>query len=134
MLEIDTHWSLVFRYNAIFYTVVTGMVICSCMGLVYSKIFNATLNCLILAMFAHVVGIVLAGVYLFKASGAKCAEQAVAYDDLGNSFKSDANMLRQLFIAQVSLFVPFSLCACFGMQTGKQLRKKHTDDEFARQY
>ena len=61
-----TDWSFVFRFNAIFYTVVTGMVICSCMGLIYTRIFNATLNCLILAMFVHVAAIVLAGINRFS--------------------------------------------------------------------
>ena len=44
--QLNTHWTLAFRFNAIMYTVLTGMVICSCTGLVYSNIFNATLNCL----------------------------------------------------------------------------------------
>ena len=68
------------------------MVICSCTGLIYTRIFNATLNCLILAMFVHVVAITLAGVYRYNSNGKACAENATIYDDLGNSWNSDANL------------------------------------------
>ena len=38
------------------------MVMCSCTGLIYTRIFNATLNCLILAMVVHLATIILSGV------------------------------------------------------------------------
>ena len=62
-VQMNTSWTFAFRFNAIFYTLATGMVICSCLGLIFTRIFNATLNCLILAMFVHVAVIVVAGVY-----------------------------------------------------------------------
>ena len=131
---LDSNWSFVFYFNAVFYTVTTGMVICSCMGLIYTRIFNATLNCLLLAIFAHIVAIVLAGVYRFRQSGQDCALEDDEYDTLGNSWETDALMFKNLFIAQCALFVPFSLCACFGMKQGKELGPKHADDNFVRDY
>ena len=95
----DTHWAFVYRFNAIFYTVVTGMVICSCTGLIYTRIFNATLNCLILAMFVHVAAIVLAGVFRFSTEGKSCADNVEVYDSIGNSWGSDATLFKKLFIA-----------------------------------
>jgi len=132
--QADTKWSFVFRFNAIFYTVVTGMVMCSCTGLIYTRIFNATLNCLILAMVVHLATIILSGVYRFNAIGKLCAGNDTEYDTLGNSFESDAATFRKLFIAQCCLFVPFSLCACFGMKQGKELGPKNTDDDYVRDY
>ena len=55
-----------FRFNAIFYTVVTGMVICSCTGLIYTRIFNPMLSCLLLAAVVHMAAIILAGVYRYN--------------------------------------------------------------------
>ena len=110
------------------------MVICSCTGLIYTRIFNATLNCLALAIVVHVAVIIIAGVFQFNSSGKKCAENGNVYDDLDNSWKSDAAIFRQLFIAQCSLFIPFSLCACFGMKSGRQAGPKHSDDNFVRDY
>ena len=94
LIHLDSHWAFVFRFNAVFYTVVTGMVVCSCTGLIYTKIFNATLNCLIAAMFVHVAAIVLAGVFRFNANGVKCSENAVVYDANGNSWETDALLSR----------------------------------------
>ena len=86
----NTNWSFVFRFNAIFYTVVTGMVICSCTGLIYTRIFNPMLSCLLLAAVVHMAAIILAGVYRYNQNGKDCAEVDTEYDDLGNSYQSDA--------------------------------------------
>ena len=110
------------------------MVICSCTGLIYTRIFNATLNCLILAMFVHVVAIVLAGVYRFNDDGKQCSEVVTILDSQDHSWESDGALFKSLFIAQCALFVPFSLCACFGMKTGRQAGPKHADDDFVRDY
>ena len=74
-------------------------------------------------MFVHVAAIVLAGVYRYNAAGKQCADNDTEYDTLGNSWQSDSAMYQKLFIAQCSLFVPFSLCACFGMKQGSQSSK-----------
>ena len=44
--QVNTHWALVFKFNAIVYTTLTAMIMCSCTGLIYNNIFKATLNCL----------------------------------------------------------------------------------------
>ena len=45
-LDLKTSWSLVYQLNTIFYALLTGMIVCSCVGLVYYKVFNVTLHCL----------------------------------------------------------------------------------------
>ena len=121
-VQFDTNWSLVYRFNAIVYTILTGMVMCSCTGLIYTKIFSATLSCLQIAGLVHIVAIILAAVYRFNDDGKKCAANATEYDLLGNSWESDGALFRKLFIAQCSLLIPFCMCACIGMRTGRQTR------------
>ncbi len=93
LTQLNTHWALVYKMNAIVYTMLTGMIMCSCTGLIYNNIFNATLNCLTLGGLAHVVAIIMAGVYLLRESGKTCVQNVTDYDNLGNSFESDGALL-----------------------------------------
>ena len=133
--QMNTHWALVFKFNAIVYTTLTAMIMCSCTGLIYTNIFKATLNGLQLAGLAHVVAIALAGAYLFKTDGKSCIENETEYDTLGNSFETDGTLLKKLFISQCSLLIPFCMCACIGMRTGSTLGpQKNADDNYVRDY
>lgn len=69
VVENDTHWTIVFYFNAIVYTMLSGMIVCSFAGLVYSQLFQVVLSCMQITQIAHFVGVILAGVYRFKTAG-----------------------------------------------------------------
>ena len=129
--HLDTKWSLVFKFNAIIYMVLTALVVCSCAGLVYSNIMQATLSCLQLAGLAHIAGVILSGVYRFNSSGIICAGNVEKYDEAKNTFEGDGLMLRKLFIAQACILIPFCMCAFIGITSGKK-RKADVDDDYLR--
>lgn len=43
---LDSHWKLVFQFNAIVYTMFSGMIVCSFAGLIYSQLFQVVLSCM----------------------------------------------------------------------------------------
>ena len=44
--ENDTNWTIMYRFNMVVYSLLSGMLFCSFGGLVYSKLLQATLSCL----------------------------------------------------------------------------------------
>ena len=123
-----------FKFNAITYTMLTGMLMCSCTGLIFTNIFNATLNCLTLASVVQVVAVALAGSFQFNSNGKTCMAVTAVYNERGNSWESDGILMRQLFIAQCSLILPFFMCACFGMKKGRSAGPVKHDDDYVRDY
>ena len=71
---IDTHWTNIYRMNAITYTVLSAMVLLSCMGLFVKSIFSASLSCLQIAGLGHIVVIAVTGYYRLNDVGKLCAE------------------------------------------------------------
>lgn len=45
-ISADTRWSLVFQYNAIIYTIFSGLIVCSFAGLIYSQLFQLAISLL----------------------------------------------------------------------------------------
>lgn len=43
-LEANTHWRLVFQYNALVYTIFSGLIVCSFAGLIYSQLFQLAIT------------------------------------------------------------------------------------------
>jgi len=148
-LDFDSHWKLAFQFNAIIYAMFSGLIVCSFAGLIYSQLFQLVLSCMQVTQVAHFVGVILTGVFRFNSSGKTCsaatAQYAVARADMGDlvhTWAEDGDLLRQLFICQCVLFVPFCLCTCMGMFRGKtagEMAKERglaaeADDDYLRTY
>ena len=139
--EFDTHWTFVYRFNMIVYTMLSGMILCSFAGLIYSSLLQATLSCLQVAGVAHFAAIILSGVFRFNDNGTICSEKQnmLPYDKDGNTFAEDSTLLKNLYIAQLCLFLPFCACSCIGFWRHNSPEKQaaldkammeHTDDDY----
>lgn len=137
--ENDTHWTFMYRFNMIVYTMLSGMLFCSFGGLVYSKLFQLTLSCLQIAGIFHLAAIILVAVFRFNMVGTACSENDVVYDgEEGNSWESDSSTVLALMNAQMALFIPFCACTCVGYfkngqrPASKGMIEDEDDDDFQR--
>ena len=75
----------------------------------------------------------LAGAYRFNSGGIICAGTSTVhpYDEFGNTFAGDGDMLKKLFIAQCCILLPFCGCAFIGITSGRT-RKADIDDDYLR--
>ena len=119
----------------------SGLIVCSFAGLIYSQLFKIVLSCMQLTQVAHFVGVILAGVYRFRDTGKACSLVEEIYDSDGNSWENDGYMFRCLFISQCALFIPFCMCTSVGMWRGKTAGETAKDrglvvddDDFERTY
>ena len=130
-VEFDTHWTFVYRFNMIIYTMLSGIIFCSFAGLIYSSLLQATLSCLQVAGVAHFVAIILSGVFRFNTQGTICADKEgmLPYDKEGNTFKEDSDLLKNLYIAQLCLYLPFCACSCIGFWKGNSPEKQAALDK-----
>ena len=119
----------------------SGMIVCSFAGLIYSQLFQMVLSCMQLTQLAHFVGVILAGVYRFRETGKSCSEVDIKYNVDGNTWKNDGYVFRCLFISQCALFIPFCMCTSVGMWRGKTAGETAKDrglvvddDDFERTY
>ena len=125
-LDSNTNWRFVFQYNAIVYTIFSGLIVCSFAGLIYSQLFQLAISLLQLTQVAHFVGLLLTAIFRFNKQGKACSAVTEGYtlteadmNDLEHTFESDGYMLRCLFISQCVLFLPFCACSCIGLMRGR---------------
>ena len=131
-------WTMVFRFNAILYTIMSALLVCSCGGLVYVGIMATALTCINCTGAAHLAAIIVTGIMRLNSTGSTCALNETAYNEAGDSWSSDGSTLKALFIAQCSLLIPFGCCTCFSLCFGtlggamKANRSGASDDDFQR--
>ena len=115
--------------NTIFYAIMSGLICCSCMGLIYHKVFNVTVKCLQGLGCVHIALIIATAVYVFDAASATCMINLTVYNtETGDSFANDGSLLSLLWILQIALYIPFCCCSCMGMCFGSgvtQFKKAH---------
>lgn len=66
---LSTNWTMVYRFNAIFYMILTVMIALSCFGLMYTQIFGGTIACIQVGQCVNLALIIVTGVYSFNAAG-----------------------------------------------------------------
>ena len=123
----NTNWSSIYLFNAILYTTVSAFLIISFIGIIKVQLLKASLCCVNTASFAILICIVFTGISRFNIAGTNCAESKV--DDL---FAEDGATLKNLFIAQCILLVPFNcLVSCTMFTAGAAaVMKQSRDDDF----
>ena len=113
-VEFNTKWSMVFRFQAVFYLLITSMLGMGCLGLVIPPCVFCTCCATCGTMCIQMAALITAGIMRFRSTGDKCSAVDIAYNADGDSFASDGETYKALFIAQCAMAVPlgcFLMCA-----------------------
>ena len=97
--HLNTKWSVIYKFNSVFYTILT---IQSCLMLLGSKmisirIVTAYCHCLCTG-FIHIAMVVTTGVFRYSSMGRLCATSTVETSSR-TTFAEDAKFLESIFIA-----------------------------------
>ena len=124
--DFSTHWTKVYRFNAVVLAIVSALFICflSCAPFtVYSsstsRIKEPILCCQIFctgcAACPTLAAIIYSAVRIYNPSGDLCASNTDVYmvqeDGIELTWAGDASVLRAVFKAQAILHVPMFMCA-----------------------
>jgi len=110
--HLNTKWSVIYKFNSIFYSLLT---IQSCLLLLGVKmlevrVITAYIHCFCTG-FVHIAMVVTTGVFRYSSMGRLCATSAVETSSR-TTFAEDGQFLESVFIAQTVLFIAFCCTSC----------------------
>ena len=114
--DYTTHWSMLYRFNAILYMIYTALIGASALCICIPPCLVCPACCLACASIPTIIAIALTATWRFNQAGALCASNDQIYnlDTTDLSFAEDAARLKTVFIAQAALHVPFGVCGATG--------------------
>ena len=116
--DFDTHWSMLYHYNAVLYIIYTSLIGCTALCVCIPKGQACPACCLACASLPTMVALALTATWRFNQAGALCASNETIYTFDNNTdmtFAEDAARLKTVFIAQAALHVPFGVCGALGI-------------------
>ena len=113
--NFTTDWVMIYRYNAIMYTILLSFVVGSCLCLFVPPVMFGGICCFMCAGLPTIAAIIMTGIRRFSYEGNMCALSTdVVGEDL--TFADDAGTLKAVFIAQCAMHVPTFICFMVGFQ------------------
>ena len=115
--DYNTHWSMLYRFNAILYLIYTSLIAASALCICIPPCLVCPACCLVCASLPTMVAIALTATWRFNQAGTLCASNETLYTLDGTkdmTFAEDAARLKTVFIAQAALHVPFGVCGAVG--------------------
>ena len=123
-IDYSTNWTMVYRFNTILYIILCCMLLTGCIGLVFPP-FIVCIGYSMCGLCAQTAAIITGGIFRFRAEESRCAVVTTSYDGGENTWESDAQTYKALFIAQCSLAIPlgcFLSCAFQGASLGAAMK------------
>ena len=103
----ESGWTVVFKFQAILYTILLCMSSLALLGLCIPGISCCLMCGMTLSYCPTLAAIILTGIRLLNDNGKLCARSTAISDaDTGATFKDNGETMRALFIAQCVLFIP----------------------------
>ena len=110
--SLDTQWSMIYRFNSVFYTIlsVQSMLLLLGIKLIPVRVVTAFCHCFCTG-FVHFAMIITTGAFRYNKMGVSCAKSEVATSNY-STFASDAEFIQNIFISQCVLFLTFCCSSC----------------------
>ena len=129
--DFDTQWTLVMKFNAYFYLILSILVGLMVLGTCCLPFWFCGCCGMIFAGLAHLAALIITGVFRFNSNGSDCAKNNAPVNG-DETFAEHGELIQNLFISQCALFMvhgvmancimvfsgytAFGTCAvCFGM-------------------
>lgn len=97
--QLNTKWSVVYKFNSIFYTLLAVQSLCLLVGahVIPLRIITSFIHCFVTG-FIHMAMVITTGVYRYNVLGRACAE-SVTHTSKETTFKADGEFIQRLFIS-----------------------------------
>ena len=106
-----TDWMMIFRFNAIMYTIMLSFVASSCLCLFFAPLMMFGICCFMCAGIPTFAALIMTGLRRFASEGDMCSLVTDEVSD-GVTFMDNGSTLKAVFIAQCVMHVPLF---CFFM-------------------
>lgn len=110
--ELNTKWSVIYKFNSVFYTILMIQSFFLVLGIHFLsiRVITAYVHCLCTG-FVHAAMVITTGVFRYSSMGKLCATSTTETSSR-TTFSEDAQFIERLFIAQCCLFFTFCCSSC----------------------
>ena len=115
-----THWDWAYSYNKWVYFIMSILNLMLLIGAFFIPMRIASLCCLCCVGIAHLVGLIMTGIYVFRQAGKICMAntQEMTISQTGETFRfsDDGTRLKNIWISQIVLSFVLGCCQNIGMR------------------